>query len=77
LAPSEIYPLDVTLFDARSGTARASLILQSFPGERRGYRLCWLTQYRTLNRLSCGVAEVPGTSGFMVDDHFGEIRTFR
>jgi len=77
ISSTEIYPLDAMLLDERSGSARASLILQSFPGEPRGYRLCWLTQYKSLKRLFCGVAGVPGTTGFMIDDSFGDIRTFR
>ena len=77
LSSSAIYPLDVMLFEGRNGSSIARLILQSFDGARTGYRLCWLTQHRSLNRLFCGVAELPGTSGFMVDDYFGDVRTFR
>lgn len=75
--PLGYYPLDNALLEARNGSSIARLILQSVDGVRNAYRLCWLTQHQSLNRLSCGVGGLPGTTGFMIDDYFGSVRTFR
>jgi hypothetical protein len=77
LSNNVIYPLDITLAEVGDGEASAKLILQSNDGGPVGFRLCWLTRFRSLNRLACGVSDLPGSTGYMVDDHAGVARVYR
>jgi hypothetical protein len=71
------YALDASLAEWTSGDARARLILQSIDGGPGGFRVCWLTQWQTLNRLACNVDGVPGISVHLIDDYLGNVVTFR
>jgi len=77
LVTRAIHPLDRVLLEASGDGALARLVLQSIDGGPAGHRVCWLMRSGSIDRLACSVREVPGSTGHLVDDDAGRVRTYR